>query len=187
MMKWKTQRPGRQTGLTLIELMITLVVGSILMVIAVPSFMSFQKDNRRVTQLNELVSGLNLAKSEAVKSNATVALCPSTDGASCAGTTYDNGWIVFLNTNGDSPPAVTDASETILRTHSGVTGSGTSLRATGITTGLNFAPTGRPDASGDITYCDDRGATQARNVLVSRIGQITSSHQHSDTTALTCP
>jgi type IV fimbrial biogenesis protein FimT len=187
MMKWNKQRSGKQAGLTLIELMITLVVGSILLVIAVPSFMSFQKDNRRVTQLNELVSGLNLARSEAVKSHATVALCPSSDNATCSGTTYDNGWIVFLNKDGDSPPAVTDASETILRTHSGVTGSGISLRATGITTGLNFAATGRPNVAGDITYCDDRGATYARNVLVSRIGQITSSYQHSDNTALSCP
>jgi type IV fimbrial biogenesis protein FimT len=187
MMKWKMQRTGKQAGLTLIELMITLVVGSILMVIAVPSFMSFHKDNRRVTQLNELVSGLNLARSEAIKSNATVALCPSADGATCGGATYDNGWIVFLNKDADSPPTVTDASETILRTQSGVTGSGTSLRATGISTGLNFTPTGRPDASGDITYCDDRGAAEARDVLVSRIGLITSSHLHSDNSALTCP
>jgi len=180
------QRTGKQAGLTLIELMITLVVGSILMVIAVPSFMSFQKDNRRVTQLNDLVSGLHLARSEAVKSNATVALCPSADGLACAGTDYDSGWIVFLNTDADSPPVV-DGGETVLRTHDGVTGSGTSLRATGITTGLNFASNGRPDVSGDITYCDDRGASAARDVLVSRIGLITTADTHANGAALTCP
>jgi type IV fimbrial biogenesis protein FimT len=166
--------------------MITLVVGSVLLMIAVPSFLSFQKDNRRVTQINELVSGLNLARSEASKSNATVGFCPSSNGTSCAGAIYDNGWIVFLNNDADSPPAV-DAGEAILRVHSGVRASGSSLRATGITTGLNYAPTGRPNVAGDITYCDDRGAGQARSVIVSRIGSITASNVHLDGTALSCP
>jgi type IV fimbrial biogenesis protein FimT len=187
MMKQNMQRTGKQAGLTLIELMITLVVGSILMVIAVPSFMSFQKDNRRLTQLNDLVSGLNLARSEAVKGNTTVALCPSADGIDCSGSNYDSGWIVFLNTDGDSPPAVDHPAETILRTHTGVTVSGSSLRATGVTTGLNFAATGRPDVSGDITYCDDRGASNARDVVVNRIGLIMTSDVHANGTALTCP
>ena len=166
--------------------MITLVVGSILLVIAVPSFMSFQKDNRRVTQLNEVVSGLNLARSEAIKSNATVGFCPSSDGANCSGTDYDNGWIVFLNNDADSPPAV-DGGERILRVHTGTTTSGSSLRATGITTGLNYAATGRPSVPGDITYCDDRGAGKARSVIVSRVGLVTTSSTHSDGSALTCP
>ncbi len=146
-MKSNMQRTNTQAGFTLIELMITLVVGTILLVVAVPSFLSFQKDNRRITQLNELVSGLNLARSEATKSNATVGFCPSSNGTSCFGSIYDNGWIVFLNTDADSPPVV-DGGERILRVHSGVTTTGASLRATGITTGVNFAATGRPSAAG---------------------------------------
>jgi len=165
----------------LIELMITLVVGAILLVIAVPSFLSFQKDNRRTTQINELVSGLNLARSEAVKRNATVGFCPSSDQANCSGSIYDNGWIVFLNLDGDNPPVVDTPTETVLRAHTGTTFSGTTLRATGITTGLNFTANGRTSASGDITYCDDRGVNHARRVTVSRVGIIKSA------SALTCP
>lgn len=180
------QRTNTQAGLTLIELLVTLVVGAILLVVAVPSFLSFQKDNRRVTQVNELVSGLNLARSEATKSNATVGFCPSSDGATCAGAVYDNGWIVFLNNDADNPPAV-DAGETILRAHAGTTANGSSLRATGITTGLNYAATGRPSAAGDIAYCDDRGASHARSVIVSRVGLITAGATHFDGSALTCP
>lgn len=181
------QRTSKQAGLTLLELMITLVVGSILLVIAVPSFLSFQKDNRRVTQINELVSGLNMARSEATKSNATVGFCPSSDPwTACSGAIYDNGWIVFLNSDADSPP-VRDPGEDILRVHTGVTAPGASLRAVGITTGLNYLATGRPNIAGDITYCDDRGASKARGVIVSRVGVITSSDAHLDGTALTCP
>jgi type IV fimbrial biogenesis protein FimT len=169
----------------LIELLITLVTGSILLVIAVPSFLSFQQDNRRVTQINELVSGLNLARSEAIKSHATVGFCPSSNGTSCSGAVYDHGWIVFLNTDADSPPAV-DAGETVLRAHPG-TPAGVTLRAAGIGAGLNYAATGRPSAAGDITYCDDRGASQARSVLVSRVGFVTAANVHTDGSALTCP
>lgn len=170
----------------MIELMITLVVITILLTVAVPSFQNFQKNNRRVTQINELVSGLNLARSEATKSNATVAFCPSADGASCSGVIYDNGWIVFLNTDSDTPPAV-DGGETILRIHTGTTAAGSSLRPTGITSGLNYVATGSPSAGGDITYCDDRGANEARSIIVSRVGLISSSKVHADGSALTCP
>ena len=176
-----------QRGLTLIELMATLVVVAILATVGVPSFQNLMKDNRRTTQINELVSAMNLARSEATKGNGAVAFCPSTDGATCGGGTFDAGWIVFINLDGDSPPAV-DGGERILRTHSGTTGSGTSLRATGgFTTGMNFLASGRPDTFGDITYCDDRGAGQARNVMLNLVGVVRSGYQHSDSSALTCP
>lgn len=176
-----------QRGFTLIELMVTLVVLAILAAVGVPSFQNMMKDNRRTTQINELVSGLNLARSEATKSSSTVAFCPSADEATCSGGTFDAGWIIFINLDSDTPPAV-DVGETILRTHSGTTGSGTSLRATGgFTTGMNYLASGRPDVFGDITYCDDRGAGQARNVVLNLVGVIRSDDQHFDGSDLTCP
>lgn len=167
-------RPGTQAGFTLIELIITLVVGSILLALAVPSFLNFQKDNRRITQLNELVSGMNMARSEAVKSNATVGFCPSANGTSCsAAGIYDNGWIVFLNLDADDPPAVDNAAERVLRAHSGVNIQGATLRAIGIANGMNFTPTGRPTAAGNITYCDNRGVKDSGLVKISLAGIIT--------------
>jgi type IV fimbrial biogenesis protein FimT len=155
------------------ELIITLVTGALLLTVAVPSYLSFQKDNRRITQLNELVSGLNLARSEATKTNATIGFCPRLGGSNCGGTTYDNGWIVFINTDGDVPP-VNDTGETVLRVHEGVTTSGASLRATGITAGVNFTSTGRTSAAGSITYCDDRGVARSGSVNLSLVGIVTS-------------
>jgi type IV fimbrial biogenesis protein FimT len=177
----------RQSGLTLVEMMVTLSVLAILLVTATPSFVSYKKDNRRTTYINELVSSLNLARSEATKSNSTVAFCPSSNGTSCAGDNYDAGWIVFRNDNGDQPPAV-DAGELILRTHEGTLSPGSSLRATGgIDTGINFQASGRPLSFGDITYCDDRGDSQARSVVVNLVGVIMASDNHADGSALTCP
>ena len=177
----------RQTGLTLVELLVTMAVMVILLAFGVPSFQDHMKDNRRITQINELVSAMNLARSEATKGSGMVALCPSTNGTTCSGGTFDCGWIVFINGDSDSPPAV-DAGEMILRTHDGTAGAGTSLRGFGgITTGMNFMSSGRPDAFGDITYCDDRGAEHARSVVVNLVGVITASGTHGDSSALTCP
>jgi type IV fimbrial biogenesis protein FimT len=164
----------KQPGFTLIELILTLVAGSILLVIAVPSFLDFQQDNRRTTQLNELVSGLNLARSEAVKSNATVGFCPSASGTGCSATgVYDTGWIVFLNLDADNPPAVDNPAERVLRVHGGVSVNGASLRVNGIASGINFTPTGLTTAAGNITYCDNRGVRASSRVNVSLAGIIT--------------
>ena len=177
-----------QKGLTLIELMVTLVVIAILLAAAGPSFLSTIKDNRRTAYINELVSSLNLARSEAVKSNRTVALCPSANSADCAGDNYDAGWIVFRNDNGDDPPVVDSPGEMILRTHVVTQHAGTSMSASSlIANGINFQPSGRPSNSGDITYCDDRGATDARSVVVNLVGVIVASDKHADGSALTCP
>ena len=177
----------RQAGLTLVELMITMAVMAILLAIGVPSFQGHMKDNRRITEVNELVSAMNLARSEATKGNGTVAFCPSADNATCSGGTFDSGWIVFINGDGDTPPVV-DGGETILRTHAGTMGADTSLRASGgITAGVNFLASGRPAAFGDITYCDGRGAGHARSVVLNLVGGITASHKHGDGSALTCP
>jgi type IV fimbrial biogenesis protein FimT len=173
----------KQPGFTLIELILTLVAGSILLVIAVPSFLDFQQNNRRTTQLNELVSGLNLARSEAVKSNVSVGFCPSANGTACsAAGVYDNGWIVFLNLDADDPPAVDNPAERVLRVHSGVNVNGASLRANGIGSGINFTPTGRATAAGNITYCDNRGVSDSGRVNVSLAGIITTTRP-----AAACP
>ena len=62
----------RAGGFTLIELMITIGIVGILTALALPSFTKSLKNNCMTTTTNNLVTSLQLAKSEAVKRRATV-------------------------------------------------------------------------------------------------------------------
>jgi len=84
----------KHTGFTLIELMVTLVVASVVLTLGVPSFQSLFLNNRMSTQANDLVSSINLARSEAIKRATSIKVCSSDDQASCGGT-WSDGWIVI--------------------------------------------------------------------------------------------
>jgi type IV fimbrial biogenesis protein FimT len=89
------QMPG---GFTLVELMGVVAVAAIVLTLGVPSFFTLIQNNRAVTQVNELVMALSLARSEAVRRGDPVALCPSQDQATCTdGTDWRVGWIVFID------------------------------------------------------------------------------------------
>lgn len=103
----------RQRGFSLIELMVTVAVLAILLAIGLPSFQSSLRSNRLATATNELIASINLARSEAVRNPDGAAMCASSDGATCTGT-WDDGWIVWIDRNGDGNPDLTGADPDIL-------------------------------------------------------------------------
>lgn len=62
----------RQRGLTLIELLVTMVIGGVLLVAAAPSFQDYRMNSNLRENGNALYSQVLLAQSEAIKRNATV-------------------------------------------------------------------------------------------------------------------
>jgi type IV fimbrial biogenesis protein FimT len=73
-------------GLTLMEVMVTVAIMAILLVLAVPSFNSFLARGRLTGAAEALAQDLQLAKSEALRSNADVTISFSPGGAWCYGT-----------------------------------------------------------------------------------------------------
>ncbi|WP_416208273.1 GspH/FimT family pseudopilin [Halomonas sp.] len=62
----------RNHGFTLIELLVTIAVMVIMATIAVPSFQSMMASSRVASDYNQVLSGLNYARSEAVKKRSDV-------------------------------------------------------------------------------------------------------------------
>ena len=85
----KTTHAAR--GFTLIELVTTIAIVAILMVIAVPSFITYQRNSELTAHANSLLAAINAARSEAMKRGRNAMVVPS-DGADWA-----SGWVVFVD------------------------------------------------------------------------------------------
>jgi len=90
-----------QSGFSLVELMIVVMIASVIATIGVPAMTETVKNNRVRAQADRILATLNLTRSEAVKRNLPVSICRSSNGTSCTGNWVD-GWIVFTNTDGDN-------------------------------------------------------------------------------------
>lgn len=106
-------------GVTLLELMVTLAVVAVLMAVGIPAIGDLIATNRMSAAVNDLVSSLHLARSEALKTGDRVSVCASTNwdsaAPSCNGIDLSDGWIVFVDSitqNDDVDPG-----EAVVLTH----------------------------------------------------------------------
>jgi type IV fimbrial biogenesis protein FimT len=83
-------------GFTLVEVLLTLALILILAGLAVPSYQALVAKNRASAQVNQLISAINLARSEAVRRHQVITLCKSEDGKTCGGE-WSQGWIIFVD------------------------------------------------------------------------------------------
>jgi type IV fimbrial biogenesis protein FimT len=89
---------NRQSGFTMVELIMTVAVGSILLTIGIPSFKYVTNSNRIAAEINGLLGDMQFARSEAIKEGVSVSVCISSNGTACTGgttNTWQNGWIVI--------------------------------------------------------------------------------------------
>ncbi len=109
------------SGFSIIELLVSLAIFSILVGLATPSFITMIQDNRLTLQVNEFMSSLHLARSEAIKRGVRITLCKSNNGADCTHSGYwSQGWITFIES--DTENATREAGEPILRIHESLAG-----------------------------------------------------------------
>ena len=167
----------RNSGFTLIELIVTLAVAAIVLSVGIPSFRGVIMDNRLVTQSNQFVTAVKMARSAAVRYQRPATVCSSAnfDAAvpTCsANNDWSDGWIVWVDKDRD---ALTDANEIIsvfgpinnASTLSSATTSSFTYDARG------FAMTG----GGDLTMCDSRTSEMGRLIKVNSVGRTNVSRQ----------
>jgi type IV fimbrial biogenesis protein FimT len=174
--------PLGRSGFTLIELLMALAVIAVAVTVAVPSLGAFARNAARTREVNQFIQAVYLARSEAIKRNGVVSLCPTGGGEACVpARQWDGGWIVFVNDDRDSP-AMRDSGEELLRVYERWdAGHISSNRTT-----LSFRPFGQAGVTATVTFCDDRGAAEARAVIISQTGRPRVSSRNASGGALTC-
>jgi type IV fimbrial biogenesis protein FimT len=103
-------------GFTVTEVVMVMTIIGIVAAIGIPSFKYVTTSNRISSEINGLLGDMQFARSQAIKEGQTVTVCSSSDGATCnigpAGNTWNTGWIVFLDSNGNQQ---VDPNERVIR------------------------------------------------------------------------
>lgn len=177
-----------QNGFTLYELLVTLLIVGIVLSVGVPNMSAFTANSRISTTANDLHSSFQLARSEAARSKANITICASANSMdaepTCNGI-FDDGWIIFVDLDGDLQRAI-GGGENLLRRNPAID-SKIDININANATYFSFAPTGlgRGDVGGVPSFqtavlCDDRGnavsaggRSSARYLVVTPIGRAT--------------
>lgn len=174
-----------QNGFTLYELMITVIVIGVILSLGVPNLRDFTANSRVTAAANDMHAAFMLARTEAARTKQNVTVCASATGADCASADFDDGWLVFVDVDGDATVDV--GTDTIIRRFPAVDAL-IDINATDIgnaaADSFTFAATGMgTGAAGAVaaaTICDDRGNqvsaggwSSARVLIVTPLGRAT--------------
>ncbi|MGH8136475.1 MAG: GspH/FimT family pseudopilin, partial [Steroidobacteraceae bacterium] len=155
-------------------------IAGILLAIGVPAMGNFIRNARITGAANDVMVGLHMARSEAIKRRVPVTLCTSATPLAanpvCTASTQLFGWISFVDTNQSGQR---DAGETVLLQHEPIAttitarGSANPFRVTYLDTGfaLNIN-------AARLVLCDERGnensggeLSAARGISISVTGR----------------
>ncbi|MBL7480401.1 GspH/FimT family pseudopilin [Legionella bononiensis] len=167
--KKKFRTPFKQTrsrsclaAFTLIELLVTLLVLSILLMVAIPAFRTMVLNNRLASNTDSLVNALNYARSTALNQAMTIKVCPlGSPGSTTCGADWSAGWIIVTQP--------TSGTAALLKSQQS---SNTDPTLSANTTEVVFDRYGLSTTQSNFTLCDNRGGTFARSVEVLATGYV---------------
>lgn len=158
-------------GFTLQEMLVALCISGSLAGGSVGMWRAVQQ-NAVTAAANELVSHLALARSEAVRRNVRVTICPTADQKDCLKPDKDyafwhQGWLLYADANGNGKP---DAGE-IVRLQTAAS-HGIVIRSSRARSRVTYQPLGMSGGSTiTLAVCAERNPALARYVVVSNTGR----------------
>jgi type IV fimbrial biogenesis protein FimT len=165
----------RQSGATLLELIVVMAVSAILLGLSIPSFSSYSSNSRLSGVTNEIVSSLHLARSEAIKRSSRTVMCISATGTSCAASgDWHQGWLIFHDANNN---AALDAGETVIQFRKAMPAG---FRLTGndhVSQYISYAPDGGTKMTsgawqaGTLTVCNESALSYSRKIIINKTGR----------------
>jgi type IV fimbrial biogenesis protein FimT len=161
------------SGFTLIELMIGLIIMVILMFIGIPSYQNLITDNNIAAETNALVGDLQYARSNAIKNGLPVSVCAAnTSGAppyTCSGSSsWSGGWVTYIN----NPPTKTVANS-VLRVQQPLTSTdGMTSNSTTALSWVSFNYFGFSTIKGSVTVSPQSSSVSSKTVCISVVGKV---------------
>lgn len=154
-------------GYSLYELIVTMLIVATLFSLGVPSFSALMARQAQRAEIDALFHAIHVARKESIMRRKVVSLCPSLDGRTCnPGRDWSDGWIMFENTDRDSPPRV-DQGEILLQHHA--VASDVTIKAN--RRGFTLRSTFLRATNGTFTVCDSRQRIRAKALVVSYTGR----------------
>lgn len=171
-------------GFTILELIIAVALLAILLTVAVPSFLTSLQNNRMAASSNDLLTAMQLARSEALKRKVPISVCAAdTSGATPAcGSDWSEGWMVVIDSNavGSASADFSDFDDDVLRIWPALEG-GATVSGSDAPDFVRYLPSGMIDLDPDdnppefeLRIPDCKG-DNARDISISRTGRAGSS------------
>ena len=158
---------ARDTGYSLLELLLTIAVAATILTLGLPSFSALMARNAQRVEINALFHAVHLARKASIMRKQVVALCPTVDGASCRpGRDWSGGFLVFENADRDEPPELDDG-ETVLHRHL----ARDSVRIAANRRGFTLRATFLRATNGTLVVCDRAGRVEPRALVISYTGR----------------
>ena len=157
----------QQDGLTLPELLISLTVISTLSLSGISQFRHTLQESRMAAEINQFITALHLARSEAVKHGRRIVLCPRKQGPVCGSSPdWINGWMVFASDDREYDP-----DEKVLQAGNPLS-AGISLRSSNHRKRIVYQQDGSSGGSNaSFTFCDTRRLAKPRVICLSNTGR----------------
>lgn len=181
----------KNQGLSLIELIITIMIAGILLSMAAPSFSNMVKNAKIDSEINRIIEDIKLARGTAIKTKRSVTLCRTnnTSGkhhtlnsgtiplgslACGGGSEWTDGWLLIAN-HPDGTDESLYRSDTLIKISQPYSQGGLSITANSIAENfVKFTFKATTNADGNtirFKVCDDRGASFGRSIEIPPIGR----------------
>ena len=141
------------------------------------------QQSRMITAVNQFVSALHLARSEAIKHGRQVILCPSNDQANCGNSSHwPDGWLLFASDNRQRDPG-----EPLLQAGAAM-GTGIRMKSGNSRKRIAYQSDGSsPGTNTSFTFCEQHNRTRPRVICLSNTGRPRLSSVRCDGSPIVCP
>ncbi|WP_428606012.1 GspH/FimT family protein [Sedimenticola sp.] len=171
-------------GVTLLEMLTTLTIGSITLSLGIPAMGALTGNSARSSAINTMISHIQLARSEAITRANRMILCPSLDGQTCDNsTTWDQGYILVEDSNDNK---TVDSGDKLLRVFQSLD-ERISIHSTTGRKRILFNPLGMSFGYNlTLSFCDQQQLVAPKTVIVSNTGRPRVSDTKPDGSSIDC-